>query len=421
MTNTIQYYDGTPKSPIIPVYDTSIFVEVPSSVNTAVDAGTYYIYLALVDPDNYKFTGVSQLKTVDGKSCALKRWTIKSTTSTLNLSDDEIQLTNSHSQTSVTITYTGDGTLSATSSNTETATVSLSGKTLTVKASGYCSETATIKVSATATANYGAASATLSVTSNYIPPLNNCSWQGVKALLQKGEAQDYWKVGDYKVFNSNGGTVTSTHGNVTTTTPFSNLCAKIIGFDHNPDVEGYNRIHFMLGVYDGATGCSPFYANTFYMGKTLAYEQTNFVKNLVDQFFNILPADLQNIIATTRKYYQSGIGSYESGVGVAKNLAINAKLFLFGADEVTGIPNIAAEELTEIYDYFANGNSRKMSVGWWLRDIERSDFCKFVTESGKIATTESWVGPYEYFDPDSGYPTSDSLDKGFLMGFSITV
>ena len=75
-------------------------------------------------------------------------------------------------------------------------------------------------------------------------PLNEMSWQGIKAVARAGKAIDYWKVGEPKTIVLNGTVAGMKYDH------FS-IDAFILGFDHNPDEEGYHNIHFGIGMKHG--------------------------------------------------------------------------------------------------------------------------------------------------------------------------
>ena len=75
-------------------------------------------------------------------------------------------------------------------------------------------------------------------------PLNDMSWQGIKAVARAGMARDYWKVGDTKTVILDGVVVGMQFKRFETE-------AFILGFDHNKSIEGRNTIHFGIGLKNG--------------------------------------------------------------------------------------------------------------------------------------------------------------------------
>lgn len=70
--------------------------------------------------------------------------------------------------------------------------------------------------------------------------LNNNEWSVIKSVSDAGKGANYWSIGDRKEVTLNGTVGHLTLSNYTT-------YAFIIGFNHNAELEGQNRIHFQLG------------------------------------------------------------------------------------------------------------------------------------------------------------------------------
>ena len=70
--------------------------------------------------------------------------------------------------------------------------------------------------------------------------LNDNDWATIKKISDKGEGANYWSIGDRKAVTLNGTVGTLTLSNYT-------IYAFILGFNHNAELEGQNRIHFQLG------------------------------------------------------------------------------------------------------------------------------------------------------------------------------
>lgn len=69
--------------------------------------------------------------------------------------------------------------------------------------------------------------------------LNDNDWSKIKSVSDTGQGANYWSVGDRKAVTLNGTVGHLTLSNYTT-------YAFIIGFNHNAELEGSNRIHFQL-------------------------------------------------------------------------------------------------------------------------------------------------------------------------------
>ena len=72
------------------------------------------------------------------------------------------------------------------------------------------------------------------------PTLNDNDWAKIREVSDKGDGANYWSIGDRKAVTLNGTVGHLTLSNYTT-------YAFIIGFNHNAELEGQNRIHFQLG------------------------------------------------------------------------------------------------------------------------------------------------------------------------------
>ena len=69
--------------------------------------------------------------------------------------------------------------------------------------------------------------------------LNDNSWETIRGISDAGTGENFWSIGDRKEITLNGTVGTLTLSNYTT-------YAFIIGFNHNQELEGTNRIHFQL-------------------------------------------------------------------------------------------------------------------------------------------------------------------------------
>lgn len=79
----------------------------------------------------------------------------------------------------------------------------------------------------------------------YIPEtLNECTWQQIHELSAAGKLGNYYDVGDGKDITLNGTVDILNLSNLVIT-------AFILGINHNPTLEGYNKTHFALGKIRG--------------------------------------------------------------------------------------------------------------------------------------------------------------------------
>lgn len=70
--------------------------------------------------------------------------------------------------------------------------------------------------------------------------LNDNSWEKIREISDAGTGANYWSIGDCKAVTLNG---TVGHLSLSNYT----IYAFILGFNHNAELEGQNRIHFQLG------------------------------------------------------------------------------------------------------------------------------------------------------------------------------
>lgn len=91
--------------------------------------------------------------------------------------------------------------------------------------------------------------------------LNDNSWETIRGISDAGTGENFWSIGDRKEITLNGTVGTLTLSNYTT-------YAFIIGFNHNQELEGTNRIHFQLAKTALSSGtdvalCDSGYGNAF--------------------------------------------------------------------------------------------------------------------------------------------------------------
>ena len=139
-----------------------------------------------------------------------------------------------------------------TEADTEVTLVKPSGTSLTTytstgKTEFGVTETGTYTVEATkngqtvsGTVNVVLGTTSYSLTLSFVSAvLNDNDWATIKTVSDKGEGANYWSIGDRKEVTLNGTVGHLTLSNYTT-------YAFIIGFNHNQELEGSNRIHFQL-------------------------------------------------------------------------------------------------------------------------------------------------------------------------------
>ena len=239
--------------------------------------------------------------------------------------------------------------------------------------------------------------------------LNDNPWDVIRSISDLGQGENYWAVGDCKEIVLNGAI-----GEGLTLSNYK-VCVFILGFNHNAELEGENRIHFQLGktaLTSGVDVClvDKSYANYyFYENDTSFYsdahvlfsmnssastdsygwEQSRMRTSVIGTslssysgtFIGTLPTELRTVLKSVTKYTdnaQKSNGS-ESDVTATTDYA-----FLLSPFEINGstkatdsgshVNNYEAKYQRQ-YAYYLAGNSyikyRYNSTGsrvsYWLR------------------------------------------------------
>lgn len=228
-------------------------------------------------------------------------------------------------------------------------------------------------------------------------PLNDYTWDEISEISASGKAASMFKVGDRKEIVLNGTMSKLTFNNYHT-------YAFIIGFDHNAELEGSNRIHFQIGktalsggkdicLVSGYNNDSDFYMNTSNTnsgGWEDSYMRNNILgtskTSYSGRFIGVLPSALRNVLKSVTKYTDNtGGGSTSSGAVTATT----DYAFLLSEYEVFGscrYANSNEASRQQQYAYYAAGNSKikynhsstGRAISWWLRSPRRSDSTIFV-------------------------------------------
>lgn len=229
--------------------------------------------------------------------------------------------------------------------------------------------------------------------------LSENSFEVISSAIKSGAAPQLWNVGDRIPVVLNGTVGAYTFSNYT-------AYAYIIGFDHNADIEGTNRVHFQF-AFNAASGgahiafCDSNYNSSgtgdmFRMNSsnvnTGGWSNSYMRKTICGQFLSALPTDLQSVISACTKYTDNTGGGSDTASYVTST---SDKIFLPSEYEIQGArsyANSAEKNYQKQYDYYKNGNSKVMynhnstssAVWWWLRSPYSSlstPFC-FVSADG---------------------------------------
>nr|DAU47191.1 MAG TPA: hypothetical protein [Caudoviricetes sp.] len=220
--------------------------------------------------------------------------------------------------------------------------------------------------------------------------LNNNEWNTIKSVSDAGQGANYWSIGDRKEITLNGTVGHLTLSNYTT-------YAFIIGFNHNAELEGSNRIHFQLAktALSGGTDvalCDNEYSSqvsvTSYFsmnssettsgGWNSSQMRTKICGTSLSSYSGtiiaVIPAELRTVLKSVTKYTDNTGASSDAG-------AVTATMdyfFLLSEYEVFGSTTYAnSNEASKQaqYSYYSAGNSKvkynhsatSTAVWWWLR------------------------------------------------------
>ena len=221
--------------------------------------------------------------------------------------------------------------------------------------------------------------------------LNDAEWDVIKSISDAGQGANYWSIGDRKEVTLNGTVGHLTLSNYTT-------YAFIIGFNHNQELEGTNRIHFQLGktALSGGTDvcfCDSSYnsdvSTTGYFsinssktnsgGWKSSQMRTNICGTSLSSYSGtiiaVIPAALRAVLKSVTKYTDNTGG----GSRAESNVTATADyFFLLSEFEVFGsisYGNTNEKNKQAQYAYYSAGNSKikykhngtSTAALWWLR------------------------------------------------------
>ena len=248
----------------------------------------------------------------------------------------------------------------------------------------------------------------------------NNSWSAIRQVSDLGEAQNFWSVGDRKQITINGtingDTFSAQQGN-----------AFILGFNHNAEIEGANRIHLCIAEeqYTLSGGRSTYKAwvsdynestGSFYMNESQdnagGWGSSNMRKKILGTsitsyrgtFLGALPADLRTELKSVTKYTDNKGGACTKAASVT---ATTDYMFLLSPYEISAAKNTASSggivkvnpyeyEKQKQYDYFAAGNSKKFYCYY------AGNYIDGVLWSRSPGGDESTYGGYHEFCNTSG-------------------
>ena len=302
-----------------------------------------------------------------------------------------IQAIQTGTELQIIVTVTSGATVTATKGSLSVSGTSVNGTcTLTVPEAGTWSVKATHN-GQTSDAKSVSITGIYDVTLSFVSStLNNNDWATIKEVSDKGQGANYWSIGDSKAVTLNGTVGTLTLSNYT-------IYAFILGFNHNAELEGQNRIHFQLGKTALSGGTDVALCDSKYNSRVSATGYFSMNSSATNSggwnssqmrtkicgtslasysgtIIAVIPAALRAIIKSVTKYTDNtGASSDASAV-----TATTDYFFLLAEYEVFGTisrgnPNESSKQAQ--YSYYSAGNSKvkynhsatSTAVVWWLR------------------------------------------------------
>jgi hypothetical protein len=303
-----------------------------------------------------------------------------------------------------------------------TVTATNGSKTIsgTSDSTGVCTlivpETGTWSVSATL-GGQTSDTKTVSITDSYAvslyfvsSTLNDNEWSVIKSVSDAGQGANYWSIGDRKEVILDGTVGHLALSNYTT-------YAFIIGFNHNQELEGTNRIHFQLAKTALSGGTDVCFCDSYYTSpvSTTGYFSMNSsatnsggwensqmrtnicgtsLSNYSGTMIAVIPDALRAVLKSVTKYTDNTGNNSTSASAVT---ATKDYFFLLSEFEVFGsISRANSNEASKQaqYAYYSAGNSKvkhkhngtSAAARWWLRSplASNSDGFENVKTDGTV-------------------------------------
>lgn len=315
-----------------------------------------------------------------------------------------IQAIQTGTELQIIVTVTSGATVTATKGSLSVSGTAVDGTcTLTVPEAGTWSVKATLSgqtsntKSVTFTDSYDVTLAFVS------PTLNDNDWAKIREVSDKGDGANYWSIGDRKAVTLNGTVGQLSLSNYTT-------YAFIIGFNHNAELEGQNRIHFQLGktALSGGTDvalCDGYYGsndsiNGFEMnhsngswgGWKSSHMRTEICGTSLTSYSGtilaVIPAALRAALKPVTKYTDNTGGG--GSLTASYVTATTDYFFPLSEYEVLGIStnsNGYERDKQVQYSYYSAGNSKikynhgaiSTAISYWTRSPSvNADACFMV-------------------------------------------
>ena len=290
-----------------------------------------------------------------------------------------IQAIQTGTELKIIVSVTSGATVTATKGSKVVSGASVNGTcTLVVPEEGEWTVSATLG-GETSKSNVVNVTSSYDTTLVFISPiLNDNSWETIREISDAGTGENFWSIGDRKEVTLNGTVGALTLSNYTT-------YAFIIGFNHNAELEGSNRIHFQLAktALSGGTDvcfCDDEYApesewsrpgagyfvmnasNTNSGGWKSSQMRTNICGTSLSSYSGtiiaVIPAALRAVLKSVTKYTDN---TANGGSTASYVTATTDYFFLLSEFEVFGsisYGNTNEKNKQAQYAYYSAGNSK---------------------------------------------------------------
>lgn len=317
-----------------------------------------------------------------------------------------IQAIQTGTELKIIVSVTSGATVTATKGSLSVSGTSVNGTcTLTVPEEGDWTVSATLGGETSTSTTVNVVSSYYAVLAFASTILNDNSWETIRGISDAGFGENIWSIGDCKKVILNGTVGHLTLSNYTT-------YAFIIGFNHNQELEGTNRIHFQLGKTALSGGTDIALCDSKYSSQ-VSYDGGYFTMNTLQmnsggwkssqmrteicgtslssysgKIIEVIPAALRAVLKSVTKYTDN-TGNNSSAASAVT--ATTDYFFLLSEYEVFGtISKANSNEASKQaqYSYYSAGNSKvkynhsatSTDVIWSLRSPSGSS--TFVTVNG---------------------------------------
>ena len=247
--------------------------------------------------------------------------------------------------------------------------------------------------------------------------LNDTEWDVIKSISDAGQGANYWSIGDRKEVTLNG---TVGHLSLSDYTTY----VFIIGFNHNQELEGTNRIHFQLAKtalsdgtdvclcdssYDSKVSTTDYFSMKSSQSNSGGWKSSQMRTNICGTSLSsysgtiiaVIPEELRAILKSVTKYTDNtgGWTPTESSITATTDyFFILSEYEVFGS---TGRSNLNEASKQAQYAYYSAGNSKikykhndtSTVARWGLRSPEAQNPYSFVcvgTEGSSSSTGSSY-------------------------------